>query len=309
MKTLLFIGGAGFIGSNIIKSLNYSDFRIHVLEPTFADISRLHGLNIIIHRGLLSDTNYLENIIKKEGINIIVHLVSTLITGSSYDDFINEINNVVFPTIKLMQLCSSLKIDFIYFSSGGTVYGERKDINPFKEIDATAPISYYGWSKQMMENGILFEHRTNQLNYLILRPSNPYGPGQSLYGKQGLIAVCIGKMLSKQPIGIWGSGNSMRDYIYIDDLSKIFKFLIEKRVINQIINIGSGIGYTINDIINFLEDISKQHIDVKRLPERNMDVSNMVLDTSLLKSIYNFQLTPIKEGIKKFVDFSIKAKE
>ena len=60
--------------------------------------------------------------------------------------------------------------------------------------DPMAPISYYGWSKQMMENSILFMHRTKGLKYLIVRPSNPYGLGQNLYGKQGLVAV-------------WPSGN------------------------------------------------------------------------------------------------------
>lgn len=300
MKNLLFIGGAGFIGSNIIKSLDDSIYKIHVLEPIFANVSRLDGRNVIIHRGQLQDYDYILTVLQKEKIDTIVHLVSTLIPGSSYEDFVNEINNVVFPSIRLMQYSGKQGIKFIYFSSGGTIYGERKNKVPFKETDTPAPISYYGWSKQMMENSILFEHRTNRLDYLILRPSNPFGPGQALHGKQGLIAICIGKILSNEPITIWGNGEMTRDYIYIDDLSAAFEMLLAKNINNEIINIGSGKGYSINDIILLLEDITQRKIEVIREKERNMDVSNMILDVSKLHSMVNLENISIKEGIRKF---------
>ncbi len=64
----------------------------------------------------------------------------------------------------------------------------------------------------MIENNILFVHRTSGLNYLIIRPSNPYGPGQALNGKQGIIAVAIGKILNGESIEIWGDGSSVRDF-------------------------------------------------------------------------------------------------
>lgn len=74
----------------------------------------------------------------------------------------------------------------------------------------------------MMENGILFKNRTEGLRYLIVRPSNPYGHGQNLHGKQGLVAVAIGKIMDGKPVEVWGDGSSIRDYIYIDDLAEIF---------------------------------------------------------------------------------------
>ena len=186
----------------------------------------------------------------------------------------------------------------MYFSSGGTVYGNRNDVLPFVETDEMNPISYYGWSKQMMENSIQFMHRTVGLDYLILRPSNPYGHGQNLYGKQGLVAVAIGKLLKDETIEVWGDGSAVRDYIYVDDLASIFVKLIEENVHNTTLNIGSGRGYSINDVLAFLKIVYKN--------PRPVDVSSMVLDTSRLKELISYELTPFMDGIKKFYEESIK---
>lgn len=172
-----------------------------------------------------------------------------------------------------------------------------------------APISYYGWSKQMMENGILFKNRTEGLRYLIVRPSNPYGHGQNLHGKQGLVAVAIGKIMDGKPVEVWGDGSAIRDYIYIDDLAEIFFQLIDNDVTNETVNIGSGRGYSVNDVLAFLKIISK--VDFKILYEnaRPMDVSNMVLDTTKMLGKVNVSLTPMLDGISTFYKESIENKQ
>jgi UDP-glucose 4-epimerase len=223
-----------------------------------------------------------------------------MVPGCGYDEYKQEFEQVIFPTVRLMQLCSRLDVQFVYFSSGGTVYGERKTLTPFVETDPKEPISYYGLSKQMIENSILFEHRMSNLSYLILRPSNPYGQGQNLHGRQGLIAVALGKILAGEPITIWGDGSSVRDYIYIDDLAKVVVKLLKMDVSNMTINIGSSKGYSIKEIIMVLSEIAEEDIRVKYTPSRKNDVSNMVLDTSMLKSLVNIKLTPLEEGVKKF---------
>ena len=246
MKTnILFIGGAGFIGSNLIKALDKDKYVITVVEPENAFIDRLDCQNVNLYRGSLDDINFIEDVILKQNIEIIIHLVSTLIPGSNYEDYKREYKNVIFPTIELMEICAKKRIRFVYFSSGGTVYGNRNDVLPFEETDPMTPISYYGWSKQMMENSILFMHRTVGLDYLIIRPSNPYGHGQNLYGKQGIVAVAIGKILKDEQIEVWGDGSAVRDYIYVDDLARIFVKLIEGNVHCTTLNIGSGRGYSV----------------------------------------------------------------
>ena len=229
-----------------------------------------------------------------------------MVPGCGYEEYKQEFEKVMFPTVRLMQYCSREGIQFIYFSSGGTVYGERKTLVPFVEADPKEPISYYGLSKQMIENSILFEHRTSELQYLIIRPSNPYGHGQNLHGRQGLIAVAIGKILSGDPITIWGDGSSVRDYIYIDDLTDAFCQLIDKGTVNMTINIGSGEGYSIKQIIDILREVVGDNIQVEYTLGRKNDVSNMILDTKQLKQLIEPRHTSIKQGIREFYEYELK---
>lgn len=302
MKKFLFIGGAGFIGSNIIRKMQHDDYEIHVCEPVGANIQRLDGMKVFVHHTLISDIETVSKIINDYGIEVVVHLVSTLIPGSTYEDYKDEYKNVIFPSIELMELCAHKKVRFVYFSSGGTVYGNRNDVLPFTETDAMNPISYYGWSKQMMENSIQFMHRTVGLDYLVVRPSNPYGHGQNLYGKQGLVAVAIGKLLKDEEIEVWGDGSAVRDYIYVDDLACLFIKLIENNVHNTILNIGSGRGYSVNDVLAFLRIVSGKEIKIVYKNPRPVDVSNMVLDTTRLKAVVDCDITPFMDGVRKFYE-------
>lgn len=303
---ILFIGGAGFIGSSLVKEFLKDDkYEVSVIEPSFANVSRLNGLKVQIFRESLNNVESVEKILDENHIETVVHLVSTLIPGSGYDDFNKEFENMIFPSIRLMEFCAKRDIKFVYFSSGGTIYGNRSDMKPFVETDEQRPISYYGWSKQMMENAILFKNRTEQLKYLIVRPSNPYGHGQNLHGKQGIVAVAIGKLLDGKPVEVWGDGSAIRDYIYIDDLAKIIYQLIDRDVLNQAVNIGSGRGYSVNDVLAFLKIISKQDFKIEFENARPMDVSNMVLDTTKMLSYVDVKLTPMLEGMKQFYQESL----
>ncbi len=303
MKNILLLGGAGFIGSNIIRHiLDAGDFCVSIIEPEFASLHRLSGLDVITHRCEVGNIDELKSIIIEDKIDTVIHLVSTIIPGSNFNDYQREFTNVIFPSIRLMELCCERNIRFVYFSSGGTVYGDRKgEIVPFAENCPMAPISYYGWSKQMMENSILFMHRTQNLQYLIIRPSNPFGKGQNLYGKQGFIAVALGRILEGKKIQVWGDGSAIRDYIYIDDLGKAVVDLLKKEsIVNVTLNIGSSKGYSVNQIITFLQDIVKEDVGIEYLAARQADVSSVVLDTTQLRNLINFTPIDIREGINKF---------
>ena len=302
MKHILFIGGAGFIGSNLLKQFDTDKYLLHVLEPEDANISRLDEAKVTIHRCSLSDVGTIQGILTTYNIQTVVHLVSTLIPGSTCEEYKNEFKTVIFPSIEIMEICAKEKIKFVYFSSGGTIYGNRNEMKPFSEKDEVSPISYYGWSKQIMENSILFMHRTKGLPYLIIRPSNPYGHGQNIYAKQGLVAVAIGKILEGKPVEVWGDGSSIRDYIYIDDLAMSVYQLIERNACKTTLNIGSGRGYSVNDVLAFLKIVSGIDYKIEYKNPRPVDVSNMVLDVTKLKEFIDIVNTPFMDGIKIFFE-------
>lgn len=306
MQNILFLGGAGFIGSNLVRYfLNDNNYKVFVFEPTFAHLDRLSDLRdkITIIRGSIADFDLVKCVIEDHRIDIIVHLVSTLIPGSTYEDFKREFENVVFPTVRIMDLCADNGVKFIYFSSGGTVYGNSAKGEPFHETDRLSPISYYGLTKQILENNVLFENRRGKLNYLIVRPSNPFGKGQAVHGNQGFIAVAIGKILAGDPIEVWGDGSSVRDYIYIDDLADAFYKLVKANVNNEIVNLGSGNGYSVNDIIDRLHSCIDIPFKVNYKESRSVDVNSMILDISKLKSFIDVKHTHLEDGIKMFYQY------
>ena len=303
MKNILLIGGAGFLGSNIVSHLlQKGGMSVYVLEPSFASLHRLNGMPVKVFRGEISDIDDVKTIILENRIDTVVHLVSTLIPGSSFDDYQREFTNVLYPSVRLMEFCSEQGIKFVYFSSGGTVYGDRKgEVVPFSEEEPMAPISFYGWSKQMMENSILFMHRTQKLKYVILRPSNPYGKGQNLHGKQGLIAVAMGKILTGEEIEIWGDGSAVRDYIHIDDLGQaVADVLVDEQIVNETLNIGSSVGYSVNEIIDAMRKVVREDVKVKHVAARLVDVSSVVLDTTKLQNLIQFKPRDLHEGLTKF---------
>lgn len=302
MKNILLIGGAGFIGSSLIERLTIEspEIRLFVVEPEGADVSQISNQNVTLCYAKLSDVSRITAFIEQYNIDTLIHLVSTLVPSSTYEDFLYEFRCIVSPSIELMEVCTSHDVKFIYFSSGGTIYGNRQNMVPFKETDPMLPISYYGWSKQMMENGILFVHRTQKLKYLILRPSNPYGQGQNMHGRQGLIAVAMGAALFGETLNIWGDGSAIRDYIYIDDLTSAVCQLLYKDVCNETINIGSGIGYSVNEVIDLIRNATGKKIEVKYKKPRSVDVSTVILDTAKLRENVDTHFRSLSDGIRVY---------
>lgn len=301
---ILFLGGGGFIGSNLIKKfLNNNAYNIYIAVPSTRNIRKFNEYydKIKIFQCSLQDTEAISLILVQHSINILVHLASNFLPNSNIEDYEKEFNNILVPTVKLIQICSTLKIKLVYFSSGGTIYGNYHK-EKFNENDQTLPISYYGQSKLIIEHSILLENRKNKLKFLILRPSNPYGPGQDIYGTQGLISIAIGKALKNEILYIRGNGSSVRDYIYIDDLVFYTYELINRDYENQIINIGSGEGYSINEIIRIFNQNINIPLKVDYVVSGLEDVHWVVLDVSKLKSMINFKTTPINKGISIFFE-------
>jgi UDP-glucose 4-epimerase len=305
MKKILLIGGAGFIGSNLVRHfLKDDDFEIYVIEPEKANVEKLNDVDeeVTIIRADLKDILYLNEIICKNNIDVVIHLVSTLLPRSTLEDYQNEMNDLILPSMNIMRICSKLDILFVYISSGGAVYGNSSSV-AYKETDKLEPISYYGQSKCFMEQTIIFENRCSGLRYLIIRPSNPYGHGQNLYGNQGLIAVSIGKILKHEPITIWGDGSLIRDYIFIDDLCECIYELIVRNICNEIVNIGSGIGFSVKNVINILEDIVGAPLNIKYIKGRSTDVNSVVLN---IDNLLNFIPVQIDKDLRKNISIFYK---
>ena len=302
MKTILILGGTGFIGSNIIDVFIKEGYKIIVLVRNKIRAENLlyDRDNTTIIEGKLKDSNIIKNIILEFNIGIIIHLVSNLIPSSSEKDFNQELLNVVIPTYEIVNYISSKKIQFIFFSSGGVIYG--KSDKKHTELDSLKPINYYGYSKLLIETYINFKHRIDGLNYIIIRPSNAYGTHQKLDKNQGFIAVAISKLIKDETIEIWGDGKVIRDYIEVQDLSEALFKLLESNVINETFNVGSGEGYNLLELLKILEKHLNKKAKVVYKNKRSIDLNKVILNIDKLKEYIDFQPKKIEEGICSYID-------
>ena len=208
-------------------------------------------------------------------------------------------------TVRLLEMMRKYKVNRIVFlSSGGTVYGLPKAL-PFTENSPTDPICSYGITKLAIEKYLHLFHHLYGMQYLILRPSNPYGPLHTS-NRQGLINVLLRKIMADETITIWGDGQVVRDYIYIEDMADIIFRLIDSNVTNQIVNIGFGNGLSILAIL----DILKTRFPLLRVQfqsPRGFDVSRLEMNVDKMKSLCNIPLVDIHTGIDLTYNWILKS--
>ena len=189
----------------------------------------------------------------------------------------------------------------IFFSSGGTVYGNQ-EVQPITEDAVPVPINHYGNLKLCIENTMRTFNFQMKKNMLIARISNPYGPGQDYHKGVGFIDAAIKHTIAGETIEIWGDGNVVRDYIYIDDLCRMLYALIEYHGDIEVFNLSSNTGVSQNDIVDILKQIDPA-VKVAYKPGRSVDAKKIILDNSRIRSICDFDMVSIEEGIRRYYDY------
>jgi len=196
---------------------------------------------------------------------MVFHLVSSSLPESSNRDPAADVVAQVVPSITLLKLCCAARVRKVVFAlSGGTVYGIPSTV-PTSESTSTAPISAYGINKLMIENYLeLFRH-LHGLDYHVLRIANPYGPEQSPFKKQGVMAAILHRALSDFAIKLWGTGEVTRDFIYVDDVSSAFVGAARYVGPHRTMNVGSGHGRSLNQLVTDLRDVlGRPALEVER---------------------------------------------
>ena len=293
----IIIGAAGFIGSafsNYLKENNYQ-----VFDVFRGQIS-----------GIESDFHFISELLKIDNKQIvIVDFAYTSVPNSSFIDPVKDYSENLYNVIRHLEFAKQLpKATYVYISSGGTVYGNTNNTLPIKEDYSNIPLSPYGITKLACEKYVLMYKEVYGLNVKIVRPSNIYGPGQKPFRGQGFIATAIAKILKNEPIQIFGNGLQVRDYLYIDDFCKVLKDIATAGQNGEIYNAGTGIGKTLNEILDTIKTLLDISIPVNYLPFRPFDVFYNVLDSSKISALNNWHYSaPLEEGLKKTIEW-IKAK-
>ena len=191
----------------------------------------------------------------------------------------------------------------LFVSSGGTIYGSPTTL-PIIEASPTDPVCSYGITKLTIEKYLALFNRLYGLDYTIVRPSNAYGIRQNPNGIQGAISVFLGKVAGNEPIAIWGDGEVVRDYIYIEDLVDGMHKAATTTTTERIFNLGSGTGHSLNQIIETIRSLTGKDVRVDYKEKRVFDVPEIYLDITRARKLLCWApATSLEIGINKTWEF------
>lgn len=279
MKCLI-LGGGGFMGSHLSEALAAEGRSVRIFDrpnlPRFELVQQYKGIEWVE-----GDFINREDVVQAvSGCDIIYHLISTTLPRSSNENPAYDVETNVIGTLHLLEAARRNKVKKIVFvSSGGTVYGVPQEI-PVAESHPTEPICSYGIGKLAIEKYLNLFHLLHGIDYCVLRLANPFGERQRVSMAQGAVTVFLHKALNNETVEIWGDGSVVRDYFHVSDavsaLLKVGTYEGDVRVFN----IGSGVGRSVNEILDAIDALLG--ISVKRayLPARAFDVPVSVLDIS-----------------------------
>lgn len=281
------LGASGFIGSHLANRMLQDGHQVvgfSRTHPTWLE-ERFCGRQ---YRSVVGDFRDEGGVAEAvDGADVCFHLISTTTPATAEADAARDAVENLLPSTKLAErLARSGSTRLIFISSGGTVYGNA-EIVPTPETAPLAPVSIYGLTKSAIETYISGISRRYGAGFVSVRPSNVYGI--PLHGTPfGLIPTILRRIADGLPIEIWGDGLNVRDYVYVDDLIDALALIASSRQDLGTLNIGSGIGHTIMDVIGLLEQESGLKAEVVHKPARPLDVRLSVLDTSRARQLLDW---------------------
>jgi len=307
-KIILF-GGAGFIGTNLAIELSQDENNdITLVDRDINFFEDLRKLNLqkfsYVESDFSENTNFDELL---EGQEVVYHLVSTTVPTTSNQQIPQELSANIIVTSKLLEACVRQNVKkVIFISSGGTVYG-KEVCCPLKEETPTYPISSYGLQKITIEKLLYLYHYMYNLDYRIVRLSNPYGPYQRPNGILGAVTTFTYKALNDEEITVFGDGSVVRDFIYIDDAVDAIIKIATQNVEQKTFNLGCGYGTSIKQLLDIISSTLNIHLKIKYVEGRSVDVPVNYLDIQRYEKYFG-TLSPIslEEGIKKTAEFMQK---
>lgn len=301
-QRVLILGADGFLGSSLAEALlKKSEFRVRAFDLFNNGVTRYLDQikdDLELYSGNFLNRSDLKSALKN--VDYVFHFISLTTPGSSMHEPLVEIEANIKGSIVLFEECVSAKVKKIIFSSsGGSVYGNQTK-RKFNEDSQTNPISPYAISKVTIEKYLEYFRVNYDLDYLILRYANVYGPRQNVIGSQGIIPIFLNRIMHDSPITVFGDGNNVRDYIYIDDAVDLTSSIFLEKTKHNIYNVGSGEGITINRILSIMQKVTGKNLNISKHPFRSVDVKKVILDVSRIENEFNFCIkTPIVKGIEK----------
>ncbi|MBN2087496.1 GDP-mannose 4,6-dehydratase [Candidatus Peregrinibacteria bacterium] len=315
---ILVTGGAGFIGSNVIKylldSTDYDVVCIDILNDFYDTAIKERNLlpfldneRFKLYREDICDFEAMNKIFVQEKPHKIIHLAAraSVRDGIKNPLLYEKVN--LGGTINLLELSKQHGIENFVFASSSSVYGNQSK-TPFSETDIVEePISLYAATKKAGENLCYTYHHLNNIPITCLRFFTVYGPS----GRPDMAPYKFTDLIYKgEPLPKYGDGTSERDYTYVDDIVQGIISSLEKNLSFEVINLGNSETTSLNDFIALIEKLLGKKAIIEQLPMQPGDVDITYADISKAEKLLGYKPSvTTEEGMKKFVEWYLNTVE
>ena len=309
---ILVVGGAGYIGSHMLKRLQNTNHEVEVLDNLSTGFET-NTLGFPFHKCDLADKDHVYTILQNK-YDLVMHFASYINVGESYINPQKYYENNVQNTLNLLSCMIDLKILNFIFSSTAAVYGEPESL-PISEDQKINPVNPYGQTKAIVENILKDYDKAYGLKFMSLRYFNASGAhpdgtiGERHDPETHLIPLILQAASGrKDKVKVYGDdyptkdGTCIRDYIHVMDLAEAHLLALEDLYQNQsseIYNIGNNQGFSVSEIVNAAREITQKKINIEISDRRKGDPGQLIADNN--KIIKNLKWSAQYSDLKTII--------
>ena len=315
MREILITGGAGFIGSTLADKLLQENNKVIVVDNfnDYYDVrikeqnieKNINNPNYKLYREDICSKEALRKIFAENNIDTVVHLAARAGVRDSIKKPFDYIHTNLYGTINLLEGMKDFGVKKIVFASSSSVYGSCPLDEYVENFAANEPISPYAATKLSCEQFIYTYSMLYGIRAVCLRFFTVYGPRQ----RPDLVIYKFTELMkNEKPIPVYGDGTTLRDYTYIDDIiSGICAAIDYNKTSYEIINLGSGKAYPLNEIIKYIENALNKQAKINYLPMQKGDMTKTISSISKAQKLLNYKpQTSIEDGIREFIKWFVK---
>lgn len=300
----LVTGGAGFIGSNLVKLLRAEGHTVTVLDNLTSGYRKNLDAypEVRLVEGDIRDANAILSAI--EGAEVVFHLAASVGNKRSLDDPITDAEINLIGTLRTLEAVRHAGVRKIVFSSSAGIFGELRTL-PISEEHPIHPDSPYGASKLAAEKVCLAYARLYGFEAVCLRYFNVFGVNQRFDAYGNVIPIFAHQMIKGKPVTIFGDGEQTRDFVNVKDVARANLLAATSRGVSGAFNIGSGTAITINQLVALMQEHGRMKATISHGPMRSGDVRHSLADLSAARQQLGFQpAVDLSTGLSEYLKWA-----